>query len=129
MPYPRRSLIVNPRFAAYVLARSNSSSGSVSMASKIPEHASFGGYSSEVEIELVINGKSFDIAQVGPEWCVVNNPVDLLPCSGEMIVQIDGRPHRRIVHLNDGMSRDSNELQFSAVSAPGLTLPSCSSEA
>ena len=47
------------------------------------------------------------LAQVAPEWVIPEQPRDLPSGEAVIVVEIDGRRHRRAVALVDGMSVSS----------------------
>ena len=53
-----------------------------------------GGYSAAVEIELLMDNRSFSVAQIGRGMLIVDESVSL-PCQhGELILTVDGNPRR-----------------------------------
>ena len=62
------------------------------------------GYSADVQMTLCINGQSFRIGQLGPDFLILDDPADLPPSQGEIAVSIDGHIKRWQVHLPDGVS-------------------------
>jgi hypothetical protein len=71
------------------------------------------GRSARVEITLRVNGEILSVAQAGPEFLIVNQPRDVPPCSGDVVVTIDGRPHQQRVALPQGMSSGSPRVAIS----------------
>lgn len=68
-----------------------------------PNH-SYGSYSADVQMELTVNGRIFSVGQLGPDFLVLDDPVDHPPADGEMMVSIDGRVKRGPVRLPEGVS-------------------------
>ncbi len=62
------------------------------------------GHSADVRMELHINGHVLPIAQLGPDFLVLNSPVDHPPTEAEIAMFIDGRESRWPIHLFDGVS-------------------------
>jgi hypothetical protein len=65
------------------------------------------GYSADVRLHLAISGRVIDLAQVAPEFLIINRPLDLPPCQGEVVVTVDGVESRRRASLMDGISKSS----------------------
>jgi hypothetical protein len=66
------------------------------------------GYSAEVEIYLLVNGKRFDVAQIGNGSLILRDPAPI-PASTEakLVIKIDG--HEEIEHVLLTESADESE--------------------
>jgi hypothetical protein len=53
------------------------------------------GYSSDVQLFLVIEGRSYALAQIGPDFVTLREPVDLPSDEAEVVMMIDGREQDR----------------------------------
>jgi len=71
------------------------------------------GYSAEVRMQLSVNGHVLSIAQLGPDFIMLDDPPDQPPSDGEIAVWIDGRERRWNVHLPDGIRADQDETRIS----------------
>jgi hypothetical protein len=60
-------------------------------------------YSAQVEMELRVNGRIFSVGQLGPNFVILDDPIDHPPADGEMMVSIDGQVKRWPVRLPDGV--------------------------
>jgi len=69
-------------------------------------------YSPEIRLDFQINGKSWELAEIGPDFFTIRNPLDLPPCEGVVVMQVDGRETRWPVFLMDGISKDSDIVRF-----------------
>jgi hypothetical protein len=69
----------------------------------VPSHA-YGSYSADVQMELRVNGRVFDVGQLGPDFVMLRDPVEHPPADGEMMVSIDGHVKRWRVLLPEGVS-------------------------
>jgi len=65
---------------------------------------SYGSYSADVQMELSVNGRIFSVGQLGPDFLILDDPVDHPPAEGEIMVSIDGRVRRWRVRLPDGVA-------------------------
>jgi hypothetical protein len=61
------------------------------------------GYSTEVRLELRVNGKVFDIARVGPNSFVPREPMELDVCDAEVAMFVDGELFLWPVRLPHGV--------------------------
>jgi hypothetical protein len=71
-----------------------------------------GGYSADVRMHLSVGGRILPIAQLGPDFIILDNPVDQPPASGEIVLRIDGGARLWPVHLPDGISADKPETRI-----------------
>jgi hypothetical protein len=62
------------------------------------------GHSADVRIHLLVNGSVLSVAQLGPRFIILRNPVDHPPCDAEIVMSIDGEESRWGVYLPDGLS-------------------------
>jgi hypothetical protein len=62
------------------------------------------GYSADVRMRLSVNGHVFVIGQLGPDFVILDDPVDYPPGEGEIILSVDGRVRRWPVGLPDGVA-------------------------
>ena len=53
---------------------------------------------------LSVNGRSFRIGQLGPDFLILDELAELPPTQGEITVSIDGRVKRWQVQLPEGVS-------------------------
>ena len=70
------------------------------------------GYSAEVRLALIAGGHRFNVGQVGPDDCILRDPIDLPPCEGELVVTIDGSVRRWPVKLVDGIQKESPLVRY-----------------
>jgi hypothetical protein len=70
------------------------------------------GYSSDVRLQLIVNGRTFEVEQVLCETCLLAEPIDHPPCEGELVMHVDGRPRVWPVTIPAGISRDSKLVVF-----------------
>ena len=61
------------------------------------------GYSADVRMEMCVNGFVLAIAQLGPDFVILDKPNDHPPTEAQIAVWIDGRERRWNVHLPDGI--------------------------
>ena len=71
-----------------------------------------GGHSADVRIDLAVNGHVFSVAELGPDFVVVRNPVAHPPAEAELTLSIDGYERRWRVNLIDGILADGGDTRF-----------------
>jgi hypothetical protein len=64
-------------------------------------------------MELCVNGHILPIAQLGPNFLVLENPIDHPPEDAEIGMWIDGREDRWRVHLADGIKTGQRKTAIS----------------
>jgi hypothetical protein len=69
-------------------------------------------YSADVRMRLCVNGRVFLIGQLGPDFIILDDPVDHPPAEGEIAVSIDGRERRWPVQLPDGVAAGKPETRI-----------------
>ena len=78
----------------------------------MPEQLSTGRYSAVVELQLIAHGKSYPLAQIGPDFVIFKTSVNIAPCDATIIMHVDGEERRWSVSLPDGASRDSDLVKI-----------------
>ncbi|HLX69700.1 MAG TPA: hypothetical protein VKV04_08750 [Verrucomicrobiae bacterium] len=74
-----------------------------------------GGHSAQVRIKLLVNGSSIPVAQMGPDFLLVNGAIDHPPGNARIILQVDESKREWDVHLPEGISSTSKRIVISAV--------------
>ena len=62
-----------------------------------------------------MNGDVLNIAQVGPDFCIVRDPRELPPSEALVMISIDGNERTRRVYLDNGVSSESKEVRFTVM--------------
>lgn len=62
------------------------------------------GCSSRVEMRLLINGSSLPIAQMGPNFLLLDNPIDSPPAEATVVFSVDGSERRWSIRLPEGLA-------------------------
>ena len=55
-------------------------------------------------MQLCVNGHILLIGQLGPDFIILDNPIDHPPADAEIAMSIDGRQRRWPVRLPDGVA-------------------------
>jgi hypothetical protein len=74
------------------------------------------GHSAEVRIALAVNGHVFSVAELGPNFVVLRNPIPHPPAEAELSLSIDGHEERWPVELIDGIVPGSGDTRFRSCS-------------
>lgn len=63
-------------------------------------------------MQLSVNGHILSITHLGPDFVVVERPIDHPPCEAEISVSIDGCTSRWQVELPDGLATGQSESRI-----------------
>lgn len=77
--------------------------------------SSQGGHSADVKMRLLVNGSSLAVAQMGPDFLLVDAPVDQPPGNASLILQVDQSECRWNVRLPDGISAASKWITIASL--------------
>ena len=72
--------------------------------------SSYGGHSALVRMRLRLNGLSFRIAQMGPDFIFVDSPTDQPPTQAVIELQVDDSHRSWPVNLPFGMKADDERV-------------------
>jgi hypothetical protein len=72
-------------------------------------------YSSRVELFLDLQTQLLPVAQVGPDYCLLREPIALPPQNAEMVVIVDGQASRSLIYLTRGATVASRRIDFTPV--------------
>ena len=70
------------------------------------------GYSSDVRMELNVNGFVLPIGQLGPDFIILRASTDHPPAEAEIVMWIDGDESRWNIQLPDGISTDKSRTRI-----------------
>jgi hypothetical protein len=70
------------------------------------------GHSADVRIALAVNGHVFSVAELGPSFVVLRNPIPHPPADAELTLSIDGYERRWRVKLIDGIQAGGGDTRF-----------------
>lgn len=71
-----------------------------------------GGHSAQVNMRLLVNGLSFPVIQMGPDFVLVESPVNHPPVAASMVLQVDQTERRWNVHLPNGISANKKRVEI-----------------
>ena len=61
-------------------------------------------------MRLLVNGSSLSIAQMGPDFLLVDSPIDHPPGNASVVMQVDQSESRWNVNLPKGISTTSKKI-------------------
>ena len=71
-------------------------------------------HSADVQMHLSVNGHRLSIGHLGPDYVVLDTPIDHPPSDAEISLSVDGKASRWEVKLVDGLSVERARAQISA---------------
>jgi hypothetical protein len=79
--------------------------------------SSQGGHSAQVNMRLLVNGLCLSVTQMGPDFVLVESPVNHPPAFASMVLQVDQSERRWNVHLPHGITANEKRVEI-ALGAP-----------
>ena len=73
------------------------------------------GHSAEVSMHLHLNGWALAIAQLGPDFLILEQPKEHPPANAEITLVIDGTEERWAVRLPGGLCSNNREVALAKV--------------
>jgi hypothetical protein len=71
---------------------------------------SYGAHSAQVKMRLLVNGLSLRITHMGPDFVLVDSPIDHVPGEASIFLKVDESESQWSVRLPEGISKDSNRV-------------------
>jgi len=72
------------------------------------------GHSAQVKMRLLVNGSSIAVAQMGPDFLLVDAPINHPPGNASLVLQVDQSERRWDVRLPEGISAASKRVAIAA---------------
>lgn len=79
------------------------------------ESSGQGGHSAQVKMRLLLNGSSIPIAEMGPDFLVLESATEHPPGDATLELCVDANERRWKVRLPEGISSDSRTVTISRV--------------
>jgi hypothetical protein len=76
------------------------------------EQTSTNRYSTIADFELIANGDSYPLVEIGPDFVVLKVAHEIPPGEVELIIRVDGKVIRRQIFLPNGASATSREVSI-----------------
>lgn len=77
-------------------------------------HREKASHSADVRMHLSVNGHILSIGHLGPDYVILDNPIDHPPSDAEVSLSVDGNETRWQVKLVDGLSASQTRSRISA---------------
>lgn len=69
-----------------------------------------------MNLRLLVNGLSLPVAQLGPDFLLLDHPVNHAPTIGAVVMQVDNNERRWNVRLPEGISSNSPRVLIAVAS-------------
>jgi hypothetical protein len=76
--------------------------------------ATHGGHSADVKMRLLVSGLSMPVAQMGPDFLLLESPVNHPPAHASVVLRVDQSERSWNVHLPHGISADTKRVAIAA---------------
>jgi hypothetical protein len=76
--------------------------------------ATQGGHSADVKMRLLVGGHSIPVAQMGPDFVLLEAPVNHPPAQASVVLQVDQSERTWSVHLPHGISSGTKRVAIAA---------------
>lgn len=70
-------------------------------------------HSADVQMHLSVNGHVVSIGHLGPDYVILDDPIDHPPGDAQVVLAIDGKERRWQVRLVDGLSASQARARIS----------------
>ena len=77
------------------------------------ESSGQGGHSAQVKMRLLLNGSSIPVAQMGPDFLILESATEHPPSDATIELRIDASERRWKVRLPNGISNASRNVTIS----------------
>ena len=84
-------------------------------ASSMKVLSNHGGHSAQVNMRLLVNGLSLSVAQLGPDFVLVDAPVNHPPADASVVLQVDQSERRWNVRLPNGISAGTRKVRIAPI--------------
>jgi len=71
---------------------------------------SHGGHSARVNMQLLLNGSTIRVEQMGRDFLIINKPFDHPPADASLVLRVDDSETRWPVRLPHGISATSTRI-------------------
>ena len=75
------------------------------------------GHSATVDLQLQVNGRLFSLAEVGPSFCVLAEPIEVPAGNAKVIVTIDGEIQHRAVEILSHSTGENGRVPLRTIEA------------
>ena len=72
-------------------------------------------HSADVKIDLILNGHTLPVAQLGPDFLVLDHPADYPAGPANILMSVDGEAERWSVRLPEGVQTTRRKVPISSL--------------
>ncbi len=72
-------------------------------------------HSADVKIDLILNGHTLPVAQLGPDFLVLDHPAEYPAGTAEILMSVDGEAERWSVRLPEGIQTGRRKVAISSL--------------
>jgi hypothetical protein len=69
-----------------------------------------GGHSAQVKIQLLLDGRTVPVSQLGPDFLLLDVPFEYPPGNARLVLQVDQSERRWDICLPNGISAAANRV-------------------
>ena len=73
-------------------------------------------HSADVQMHLSVNGHILSIGHLGPDYVILDDPIDYPPTDAQISLSVDGKERRWSVRLVEGSSASQARTRISVLS-------------
>jgi hypothetical protein len=73
-------------------------------------------HSADVQMHLSVNGHMLSIGHLGPDYVILDDPIDHPPTDAQISLSVDGKERRWAVRLVEGSSASQARTRISVLS-------------
>jgi|HubBroStandDraft_6_1064221.scaffolds.fasta_scaffold2045906_1 hypothetical protein len=69
-------------------------------------------FSTVADFDLVVNGRSYKVAQVAPDFLLLDKGTAIPPGPGVLVIRVEGEEIRRAIELPIGASEETDRVEI-----------------
>jgi hypothetical protein len=69
-------------------------------------------FSTVADFDLLINGRSYKVAQVAPDFLLLDKATAIPPGPGVLVIRVEGQEIRRAIELPSGASEEADRVEI-----------------
>jgi hypothetical protein len=83
--------------------------------SSMPVSTGHTGHSAQVKMRLLVNGLSLRVTQMGPDFLLLETPVEHPPADARLVLQVDQSERSWAMRLPNGLSASAKRVPVTAI--------------
>jgi len=69
-------------------------------------------FSTVADFDLVVNGRSYKVAQIAPDFLLFDEPTAIPPGPAVLVIRVEGQEFRRAIELPKGASKATDRVEI-----------------